>query len=90
MVEIKYRRNNLPVTPAMVRGCAPRTENTKAAMNEDRRTSETPYCWVVSIKSNEKAIPGRTLAVCLSQEHKRKKVNVHFAKKIRAVAGTTR
>lgn len=32
-----------------------------AAMNEDIKTSVTPYCWVVSIKSREKAIPGRTL-----------------------------
>ena len=51
----------LPVTPAMVRGCAPKTENMKAAMNEDIKTSATPYCAVVSIRSNEKAMPGKTL-----------------------------
>lgn len=45
----------------MVKGWAPNTEKMKAAMNDDMRTSATPYCCVVSIKSNEKAIPGRTL-----------------------------
>lgn len=50
-----------PVTPAMHRGCAPNTEKTKAAMKEDRRTSATPYCCVVSIRSSENAIPGNTL-----------------------------
>jgi hypothetical protein len=54
-------RKCVPVTPAMVSGCAPRTEKMKAAMKEERSTSATPYCWVVSIKSREKAIPGRTL-----------------------------
>lgn len=37
-------RVTIPVTPAMVRGCAPKIENTKAAMKEDNRTSVTPYC----------------------------------------------
>lgn len=44
-----------------MRGCAPKTENMKAAMNEAINTSATPYCSVVSIRSREKAIPGRTL-----------------------------
>lgn len=30
-------------------------------MNEDINTSATPYCCVVSMRSNEKAIPGSTL-----------------------------
>jgi hypothetical protein len=50
-----------PVTPAMVRGWAPKTENTKAAMKDDIKTSETPYWLVVSMRSREKAIPGNTL-----------------------------
>jgi len=50
-----------PVTPAIVRGCAPNTENMNAAMNVDKRTSATPYCCVVSMRSREKAIPGSTL-----------------------------
>ena len=45
----------------MVNGCAPNTENMKAAMNDEMSTSATPYCWVVSIKSKEKAMPGNTL-----------------------------
>jgi hypothetical protein len=51
----------LPVTPAMVRGCAPKTEKIKEAMKDEMSTSETPYFSVVSMRSNEKAIPGRTL-----------------------------
>lgn len=50
-----------PVTPAMQRGWAPKTEKMKAAMKEDRRTSATPYCWVVSMRSRENAMPGSTL-----------------------------
>ena len=50
-----------PVTPAMHRGWAPKKENTKAAMKEESSTSATPYCCVVSMRSKEKAIPGRTL-----------------------------
>lgn len=52
---------NRPVTPAMVSGWAPKTENINAAINDDSRISVTPYCSVVSIKSNAKAIPGSTL-----------------------------
>jgi len=74
-----------------VRGCAPKTENIKAAMNEDIKTSATPYFPVVSISSNEKAMPGRTLhngdvqisGLILNLRR------TDFAKKIRAVAGTT-
>ena len=51
-----------PVTPAMVSGCAPKMEKMKAAMKDDSRTSETPYCCVVSIRSSENAMPGKTLA----------------------------
>ena len=50
-----------PVTPAIQSGWAPKMEKMKAAMNEDRSTSETPYWFVVSMRSNEKAIPGKTL-----------------------------
>ena len=63
-----------PVTPAIVRGCAPKTEKMNAAMNEASNTSVTPYCSVVSIRSREKAIPGRTLKhvqsqkICVSKE----------------------
>jgi hypothetical protein len=53
--------SKIPVTPAIVRGCAPKTEKMNAAMNEANNTSVTPYCSVVSIRSREKAIPGRTL-----------------------------
>ena len=51
----------LPVTPAIVKGCAPKIEKMKAAINEAMRTSETPYISVVSMRSNENAIPGNTL-----------------------------
>ena len=39
----------------------PEVENTKEAMNDDSKTSATPYCCVVSMRSRENAIPGRTL-----------------------------
>jgi hypothetical protein len=55
---MEYR---VPVTPAIVSGCAPKVENIKAAMNEDMRTSTTPYSSVVSMRSRENAMPGRTL-----------------------------
>jgi len=54
---------NPPVTPAIVKGCAPNTEETNAAMKEDSKTSATPYWSVVSIRSSENAIPGRTLGL---------------------------
>lgn len=50
-----------PVTPAIVRGWQPKTENTNAAMNEESKTSATPYWSVVSMRSREKAMPGKTL-----------------------------
>lgn len=62
----------------------------KAAMNDEMRISETPYCWVVSIKSKENAIPGRTLATFKFLTHSNPWINTHFAKKINAVAGTIR
>lgn len=37
-------RRDIPVTPAMVSGWAPKTENMKAAMNDASNTSATPYC----------------------------------------------
>lgn len=52
---------NPPVTPAIVRGWAPKTENMNAAMKEDISTSATPYWLVVSIRSRLNAIPGSTL-----------------------------
>lgn len=58
---MQVKGRGAPVTPAIVRGWAPKTENINAAMKDEMRTSVTPYCWVVSIKSNEKAMPGRTL-----------------------------
>ena len=62
LVEYSYDDfSKIPVTPAIVRGCAPKTEKMNAAMNEASNTSVTPYCSVVSIRSREKAIPGRTL-----------------------------
>ena len=81
-----------PVTPAIVRGCAPKTEKMNAAMNEASNTSVTPYCSVVSIRSREKAIPGRTLRhnksqkVCIFSGD----IETHLEKEIRAVAGITR
>jgi hypothetical protein len=36
-------------------------EKIKDAIKEERRTSDTPYCCVDSIKCNENAIPGSTL-----------------------------
>jgi len=50
-----------PVTPAIHKGWAPKTEKIKDAMKEERRTSVTPYCCVDSIKCKEKAMPGSTL-----------------------------
>ena len=38
----------------------------KAAMNEDSSTSETPYSFVVSMRSREKAMPGKTLRRAVS------------------------
>jgi len=52
---------NAPVTPAMHNGWPPKTENTPAAIAEESKTSATPYLPVVSMRSKEKAIPGRTL-----------------------------
>lgn len=37
------------------------TEKIKDAMKEERRTSDTPYCCVDSIKCKENAMPGSTL-----------------------------
>lgn len=54
-------QKNVPVTPAMHSGCPPKTENTPAATAEESKTSATPYIPVVSMRSKEKAIPGRTL-----------------------------
>ena len=56
-----------PVTPAMQSGCAPNTEKMNAAINEDNRTSVTPYSLVVSIKSRENAMPGRTLGLLVQR-----------------------
>lgn len=50
-----------PVTPAITSGCAPKTEKMNAGMKEANRTSSTPYFDVVSIRSSENAMPGRTL-----------------------------
>lgn len=50
-----------PVTPAIHKGWAPMTEKMKDAMKEERRTSDTPYCCVDSIKCKENAMPGSTL-----------------------------
>ena len=52
---------NRPVTPAIHKGWAPMMEKIKDAINEERRTSDTPYCCVDSIKCKENAMPGRTL-----------------------------
>ena len=54
-----------PVTPAMHNGWAPKNEKMKAAMKDESSTSATPYCCVVSMRSREKAIPGRTLGICV-------------------------
>lgn len=52
---------NRPVTPAIHKGWAPMMEKIKDAINEERRTSDTPYCCVDSIKCKENAMPGSTL-----------------------------
>ena len=78
-----------PVTPAIHKGCAPNMENTKEAMNEDRRTSETPYCCVVSIKSRENAIPGSTLRAVRADRIGESRRDTYFAKKIKTIAGIT-
>ena len=59
-----------PVTPAIQSGWAPNTENMKEAMNDERRTSDTPYCCVVSIRSRENAMPGNTLRIGLDRASK--------------------
>lgn len=51
----------MPVTPSMHNGWPPNTENTPAAIAEESKTSATPYFPVVSMRSKENAIPGRTL-----------------------------
>jgi hypothetical protein len=38
-------------------------EKMKDAINEERRTSDTPYCPVTTVKCRENAIPGRTLGI---------------------------
>jgi hypothetical protein len=83
---------NAPVTPAMVNGWAPNNENMKAAINDEMRTSATPYCCVVSIRSKEKAMPGRTLNQYISIPRRGETVvtPAYFAKNINVVAGTTR
>lgn len=63
--KLMKKRNDIdmvaPVTPAIHNGWAPKTEKMKAAMKDESNTSATPYSLVVSIKSREKAMPGRTL-----------------------------
>ena len=82
----------------MQRGWAPKTEKTKAAMKEETRTSATPYWPVVSMRSREKAMPGRTLmrgererdgGVRSALDAGSGARETHLAKKMRAVAGTT-
>ena len=86
----------------MQRGWAPKTEKTKAAMKEETRTSATPYWPVVSMRSREKAMPGRTLMRGERERERERDGGVrsalgagsgaretHLAKKMRAVAGTT-
>lgn len=80
---------DLPVTPAIVRGWAPNTANMKAAMNDDRSTSATPYCSVVSMRSRENAIPGRTLRHFQYSKYGMVHRYTDLAKNIRTVAGTT-
>ena len=58
----------------MQRGWGPKTEKTKDAMNEESRTSDTPYCPVTTVKCKENAIPGRTLrAIRFKRGHVDKK-----------------
>ena len=81
-----------PVTPAMHSGWAPNTEKMKEAINDDSRTSDTPYCWVVSIKSREKAMPGRTLrgdALVSVPADAHTIGKTHLAKNINTIAGIT-
>ena len=78
------------MTPAMVSGWAPKMENMNAAMKDERRTSATPYWFVVSIRSNENAMPGSTLRIFFVQKYERGLEEADFAKNMRAVAGTTR
>ena len=78
-----------PVTPAMHKGWAPKTEKMKAAMNEERSTSATPYCCVVSMRSRENAIPGSTLHVSSGASFTCLNLGTHFAKNIRTMAGMT-
>ena len=79
-----------PVTPATHSGCAPKTENMKAAMKDDNNTSETPYCCVVSIRSSEKAMPGSTLVrVRLYCNRKYVIWVTYLAKNISTIAGIT-
>lgn len=78
------------MTPAIQRGCAPKSEKTPAAMKDERRTSATPYCCVVSIKSSENAMPGKMLQfgglIAFAVAGK----TPYFEKNVKAVAGTTR
>jgi hypothetical protein len=103
-----------PVTPAIHKGWAPMIEKMNDAIKEERRTSDTPYCWVDSIKCNENAMPGSTLTTWWSThwsesspraERRRSRggntkerkmettmklrQKTYFAKKTRAVAGST-
>jgi hypothetical protein len=78
-----------PVTPAMVSGWAPNTEKMNAAMKDARRTSETPYWPVLSMRSRENAMPGKTLA-SYDRTGEADERRTHFAKNIKAVAGMTR
>lgn len=79
-----------PVTPAIQSGWAPKNENMNAAMNDDKSTSETPYCCVVSMRSSENAIPGSTLQRGVSQTVVRSETRcTYFAKNMRTIAGMT-
>jgi len=63
-----------------------------AAMNDDIKTSDTPYSRVVSMRSKENAIPGSTLENTryFRRSSHTKNHWTNLAKKIRVVAGTTR
>ena len=62
----------------------------KAAINDESKTSDTPYSFVVSIRSSEKAIPGRTLIQWSMLVTEKRNNRPNLAKKIRRVAGITR
>jgi hypothetical protein len=88
MMKMQGYNGWVPVTPTIHKGWAANIENRAAAIEDAMSTSATPYCPVVSIRSRENAIAGKTLSKCQSGDVN-KETGTYLAKNIIAVAGIT-